>query len=458
MRRFPILLGPLLTACAAEPEPLPPLPAITSTVSYRLEERAGADAASLALEPGLATRIRADLWLVRAAPPEDGDPLATHTRFVAALRGEEPILPFTTLLSGGRLVHGEGADALLGRVASGDLGTTIRLADDRALVHPGLVTAVVVAPDEAVALAEEGERWRSFELLVTDDVDRSWSVGLWAEDWSGKQEDQPRQELLVLDERLDDEHRVLALTAPVPWFGFERCWFVLGLHLVAEPAVAEAELARCREQLTQEVESRSAGRRPLGADERARRFLARVGEALKIVGQRRHSILELAERANCPLLLDFVLVATDEELAGYVERVLALGDVMKSRVGDELGLALEREAYRYLAQRTASGADRPVLKALLLRHAGELGLQTSILGGLLAEVSSQAELRQGLRDENVLMLHSSNPGTRVRAADWLEAQGLDLGGYDPLGPVEQRREALGAFRERYLRAQGEGAR
>ena len=61
---------------------------------------------------------------------------------------------------------------------------------------------------------------------------------------------------------------------------------------------------------------------------------------------------------------------------------------------------------------------------------------------LMIGVLGQRDEHLRLVEENFIYLEDISPASRSRAFDWLAARDLAPSGYDPLAPIETRREAL----------------
>ena len=82
------------------------------------------------------------------------------------------------------------------------------------------------------------------------------------------------------------------------------------------------------------------------------------------------------------------------------------------------------------------------LSAILTLHAGEAGRHAGALDEAIRTSATREQFNLRLIAENYIYLEDSSPASRVRAFDWLFAQGRSPAGYDPLGPAKDRRAAL----------------
>ena len=131
--------------------------------------------------------------------------------------------------------------------------------------------------------------------------------------------------------------------------------------------------------------------------------------------------------------------------------VWRLGDAPATRSLEELGLALEVEALRFLSERSDADTTPDALRGVLLLHTGEAASMPAAIAEAARGVRDVAQLRERIVEENRYALEDVTPSARVRAFDWLTARKLAPADFDPLAPARERRAAL-------MRAQPEGSR
>jgi hypothetical protein len=161
------------------------------------------------------------------------------------------------------------------------------------------------------------------------------------------------------------------------------------------------------------------------------------------VEARRAVLVFLADQTQASICQDIALVADDATLAALTERVQAGTSNAESVASvDAIGWVLDRSALSLLAEQSAEGKLPPELAAVLSSQAGEAGRRADSLEEVLRGAGSRKDLAARLVAENLIYLEDPSPGARVRAYDWLSARKLAPEGYDPMGDVRQRREAL----------------
>jgi hypothetical protein len=177
-------------------------------------------------------------------------------------------------------------------------------------------------------------------------------------------------------------------------------------------------------------------------------------KALWQPADRRAALVFLAAQTSAHICEDTALVADDamlEKLATTIAQQAAAATDPHTTTA--LSWLLDRAAFNLLVQsdspgggspgNSAAGAPLPPeLKAVLTVYAGEPARHSGSLDDIAHQSTSRQDLENRLTAENLVFLTDSSPASRVRAFDWLKARGLAPGGFDPLGPGKQRREAL----------------
>ena len=155
---------------------------------------------------------------------------------------------------------------------------------------------------------------------------------------------------------------------------------------------------------------------------------------------------DLADQTGASLCEDLAMEADDAVLAQLVNDIQS--KVSKTPEPDpSVGWLLDHTALQLLAKLSDDAANGTgkipsELTAVLTTHTGEVGRHSSSLDEVLRGLSTRQELDNRLLAENTIFLEDSNPASRVRAYDWLNARHQAPAGYDPLGPAKARRDAL----------------
>ncbi|MBL8750972.1 MAG: hypothetical protein JNK78_17565 [Planctomycetes bacterium] len=151
----------------------------------------------------------------------------------------------------------------------------------------------------------------------------------------------------------------------------------------------------------------------------------------------RPALLAIARQQGLAACTDALLTADESHLAAIAATI---GDVDPDAPGAAWAFAQKVwSAFLPSIQRDQLTAG---LRACLTRQFGSLALDASTLQQLLATSADAEAFRRSVHDENVQDLASRDAVQRVRAHEWLAAQGAAVPGYDPLGPANERRRAL----------------
>lgn len=468
-RRSPQLLALVaVAACAAPPKPPVVAPAIVARATHYagdpLAGPLGRDAAAaLELAPEHALHVTARIYLVAQRPGDRYEPLEDHVRLIVAEGGAEPLAPRSLLTPGTRLATGAEAAALARDVAARPPTEATLAATLEGLSVPGVTTSLAAAHEQPIELtghrpAERHvtvELWReepdaaelSIALLLTD----VFAVVEHLAEGEPEVELRPRTEKLVLEPRIAAGGDPVVVFAPARFDPKGRLAYVLVLEVDAPPsgpngggALAEW-LDRVRAEVDEEAVERGKRRRRFAAEENERLRGLRAIDALGRDGvSRRAAILELAGHA--PLAAELALSADDELLGMLVERLGREPRLLRELAGERDALAwrLERTAVALLVELSDQepSADRA---ALLLRYTGQAGRYPGALEDAAAASSSVPGFYARVLEENRIALEDSSPSARVRAYDWLAAEGLEVPGYDPLAGRSERRAALRAW-------------
>ena len=256
----------------------------------------------------------------------------------------------------------------------------------------------------------------------------------------------------------EGESRRFFLPAPrraVPHGGF-------AVEIVRIPAPAETTdaLERGRAAIERSLAAARADTSAITPDES---FRFESGTALPALEQpklRRSALVFLAQVARAPLAGDLALDTEPAALESFAASLAPLvrGDKAGGTRGEKqgegrelpaLGWALERAAFTWLTT-AAQDEKHPLpkeLSALLVAHAGELGRFPELCRSAVLECDGLAAFRDRLVQENRIFLEDADPSARLRAFEWLRDRGAAPEGFDPLGPLAERRAALERARD-----------
>jgi hypothetical protein len=193
------------------------------------------------------------------------------------------------------------------------------------------------------------------------------------------------------------------------------------------------------------------------ARDRARRFqeqlLLRSESMAEAIGRGRlprSAVITIAQTSDARTAEEIGLVATEEDLADFVRHAAERRGGEPARTPEELGWIIERRALSWLLARRADEEHpmAPELAAVLIRTGGALAASPDLFLEVLGRSTSLEDLWSRIEAENLAALEDARPAPRVRAHDWLHAQGLAPEGFDPLDGREARRAALERHAER----------
>lgn len=166
-------------------------------------------------------------------------------------------------------------------------------------------------------------------------------------------------------------------------------------------------------------------------------------EVLKTSRQLRSPLLFLSTATDAMIARDFVLVCNDALLGQLRDAVLQYASAQPTSTSREgLQWLLDRSSLSLMCEQAANETSAPELASVMVANAGEVGRQPDTIKELLKAVANSGDLKLRLIGENVIALEDSSPAARVRAFDWLTAQGKAPAGYDPLGDAKSRRNAI----------------
>ncbi|MCA8955569.1 MAG: hypothetical protein KDC87_05815, partial [Planctomycetes bacterium] len=283
---------------------------------------------------------------------------------------------------------------------------------------------------------------------VSRDRGEALSLALEIEDttpWEPKAAETPaferRRQIVVVDQAPQVDGAPLVLAFPSPFGEGSGRGFVATLSVQRQKSrPSEADLARCRAEITGTAAAAKRGAAPVDGVAAAALTLRTTLANLDLAHHHRASLVFLAGTVEAPLALDLSLIADDPTLAAWIATTGAAGT--KDAGQAELGWKLEKSAFAILAKGLDGDGLPPQLMALMAHHAGEAGLLPGAMSTLLPRCNDRAALQRAIVQENLDALDSTDPSSRVRAFDWLKLRGQAPKGYDPLAPKADRRKAL----------------
>jgi len=170
----------------------------------------------------------------------------------------------------------------------------------------------------------------------------------------------------------------------------------------------------------------------------------------------RSVLLALATELQALRTQDWVLAASESELASFIETIgkgagrLALADQPQ-----RLALRFEATALRLSAEAVMdpSLAESEKHLGYLIRQTGQLAHYPDVLIELVDLAQTVTEIETRIASENHIFLEDSSRAARLRAFEWLQARGSAPLGYDPLSRSSRRQQALDRWRAEMDRAE-----
>jgi hypothetical protein len=148
----------------------------------------------------------------------------------------------------------------------------------------------------------------------------------------------------------------------------------------------------------------------------------------------------MAEKGGARIAADTAISASDKVLEKIAAPLLATRNARLDRTA--LAWLLEKSTLDVLLDLHSRNVLPPELAAVLVRQAGEAGVQSSSLEEVVKNSRNFQDLDERLVTENYIFLEDSAPASRIRALAWLDARKKAPEGYDPLAPPRERRVAL----------------
>lgn len=390
---------------------------------------------------------RVEGWLVHTVlvvvdrdPGQVLQPLSARGRLFAQAQQGDPIAASASVTRGVRIGVDAEADLFASRLFDGQFGPTAMLSDQSAVLSSGVT--LEVAADKAsrgieLRLHRRADDRMELLVIVEQEADRTIEAG---EPAAGI----IRESVLVDDLALNVAHPIV-LILPTRWAG-SKTKAIIALFEIAMPSSDHTYLdAQAR---TTDLLTRSAARAAARPTELPVTNDAWGGYELALrrsdaPGKRRSALNYVAAQTGSTIAHDIIVTGDESTLGQYT--ALLLRSMAASNLPREpslLGWLMDRAALELCVTLSAAAPLSPELASVLTIHGGEAGRNTASLGDLIKDVRNRDDLQTRLTVENLIYLEDSSPAARVRAFDWLSARGKAPAGYDPLGPLQQRRAAL----------------
>ena len=496
----PALLAAFLASCGSTPEQQPPLepPALLAEVVHVAGSPLSGPV-SMSVLPASAREglhVEARILSLETLPRDELDPLGEHTRLVASSGGAFPLLPVSRLARGARAGKLDDAETYLHRVESGRLGRSAPIASLSGALFPG--TTVVFrlrAPDymrllgrspeslelqvhlpaaqgpaneregpsrPEVAIAIQGLLPpRNEDMPPAAEKEEPKETETEKKKEKAKAEDVPpspeaeappvdplpgshAREIVIVDGCEYSSVCRLAVFLPSPFapsLGGGRA--LAAIIDVRPPSEGGSDPDLRHDEAFAKCIADLSGSPAEAAPGHAEEFdLHDIGalSALRVPASRRQALLFIAEKGGARIAADTAISASDKVLEKIAAPLIATRTARLDRAG--LAWLLEKSTLEVLLDLHARNVLPPELAAVLVRQAGEAGLQPSSLEEVFKSSRGFQDLEERLVTENYIFLEDSSPASRIRALAWLEARKKAPEGYDPLAAPRERRVAL----------------
>jgi len=463
----------LLAGCASTPEPPLKGPEVAARVGYYAGDPIGGPepeerALALEVDPADSLELRLEVFLLTSPPAGELELLERHLRMIVAGDGTQPLAPSSLLTPGTGLATGPVAERMAEEARTRGEREASLEAELEGLCLPGMTTEFSLAHVQAIELSGYRPSERRVDLEVwREAADSPLSIAVTMSDVVETLEDlaveapritrHPREELLVLDALLEPPSGTLVIYAGARFDPEQRLGYLLVLTLdePREDAAGLEERVAAAVADAQEIASLGTDRRRrLLADEELRLRHLHAIDALADPSHRRGALLDLAGAA--PIAAELTLLADAAIVEAYASGVASRSDELQACAGQSSAMSwlLERAALALLSKELIEGELASEYVGMVLRHTGEAGRYPSILEEFLEDADDLEEFYLQVFDENRFALEGPNPAARVRAYDWLRAQGIPIEGYDPLAGRAERRAALEAWALQEASAEG----
>lgn len=399
-------------------------------------------------------------YLIAGVPGQIMHPFASGAKVITG-SGDAPLLAVSSSLADARLGIGAEAVQVGENAASGALGPIVDLASHTAVLAPGISAQMRVSPTHVGELTSD---FQDVELVFSRPAQTAairvalTRASLYTPPAGENQAEAPqlpqsRREMAITSvDYTEGRDLSLAVLVPVSLApGAKQCvLFVARITSASDDPAHLAAVAAARRELaagTGKAQSASY-------EELVMRSSLRAASSSQT---RRAALVYLATQGQAPIFLDAALVADDavlQQLADELETERGKAD--STTPSQPLGWKLDRVAFEAMGKLFIEKKLSPELRAVLSKHAGEAGRNPASLEQLIGRTVSRKDLENRLIAENYIFLEDISPAARVRAYDWLNANGKAPPGYDPLGPVDQRRKTLQAAIEQMARSTSSG--
>lgn len=422
-----------VVGCASKRAPLPPPLATMDRSIYSGSALSGPTTRPVSATTAGQTLIISFELRALDASPAILNPIGPDVRLIVSSRSDGAIQPRARLTRDVRWQSGAQVPATKARAVS-------MLSDEVAI--PAGASAVL-------SVADQNDLAHSFRIAMTQppskspEVDLALTITGKAGGDDGLPAGEPIEETAVLKPVSISEPTTLAVLIPFT-FAKSEVRSVLAI-LSARPATDNADDAKLLAAANAEINRSisAAGAAPPSAVSPRWTGYEVAMAGLDDPQTRRASLLFLCRQTHALICQDLALSASDETLDAVAKLIQQKASDPKVPHDDaSLAWLLDSGALRFAADLQTKDHCPPELLTLLIRHAGQAGMNSGSVAEILANEKTREGFEAHVMSENLIYLEDSSPAARVRAYDWLAARGKAPAGYNPLGTPRECEAAL----------------
>ncbi len=368
-------------------------------------------------------------------------PIDSQTQLTVAPDSDTALLTSARLTRPVKFAAASAAESFISVLNAGKLGPAAEIASRSAQIVPGATVEFTILPPGAAATAE-----RRITLGISQPESRAATQS-------------PTAIISVLIANAPatgDSKSIVTETAVIgsapaadgaqwvtafPLKSSNSPWNALvAVATINTGAADQDSVTRLQADLRQAAADARAGltRSPLGDGP----TIISALHALRSPESSRPALLLLTTLSNARIAGDFALVARDEQLAQFAAETLRAVPTEPLPSVMDLQWFFNRNALQTLCASAEKGELPSELQSILSLHTGDLANRPDALLDVLKQTGNADALEKRLIAENMIALEDNSPAARVRAFDWLAAQGEAPAGFDPMADAKSRRAAI----------------
>jgi hypothetical protein len=439
----------VFAACATEPPPLEPPALAESAKRYFGSSLSGprivASPADLAFDDATAIRVRARVRWFATVPEHSLTPIDDRIDRIVDQHNASTLYAAVRLTAAVWVGAGDEAVAAFETLSREE--RSVELTTIESILAPGVTMVLPSAGRATIEEPSEGARHSSVEVsyaVLGSDV--PLRIALVVQGYVPSNSvttpdllEERREVVLLRDAPAIDGKPIVLLFAPRANDRTDAFLVLLDAVAASTPALSEAE----REVIAGELRacaSECALNGAIAATGPSPDPLAGIATLER--DHRRGAIARLAILTAARITLA-VATAADDDMLDLLVAKLAEGRTGPV-AGENIGLTLERTTWKFLADQMSGTGFPDALAAIAVEYAGEAGRFAAVIDDVATSARSLEEIDARFVAQNRSLLEDRSPSSRVRAFEWLTARGIAPAGFDPLGPLAERKKALRA--------------